>query len=243
MTMLADTIKTLSDHATPVTLILIGIADSIDELIKEHRSIERSLMPVHLHRMFAYELREIIVKGMEQTGITFVAQAIEQIVQLSSGLPHYTHTLASSAAHHVVDEGRIVVTTDDMAATIRKYVQIPGPLLSAYENATSSSHKDALYAEVLLACALAPKSDLGFFAAADIREPLERITGKRYGVPAFSGHLNTFCSEEHGRVLQKTGTPRRFRFRFVNPLLQPFVIIHGLSKGLLDPSMLSLASE
>jgi len=40
----ADTIKTLSDHAIPVTLVLVGVADTVDALIKEHHSIERALV-------------------------------------------------------------------------------------------------------------------------------------------------------------------------------------------------------
>src|SRR5205823_1339267 len=36
-TLLADTIKTLSDHSVDATLVLVGVADSVDELISEHR--------------------------------------------------------------------------------------------------------------------------------------------------------------------------------------------------------------
>src|SRR5262249_38888361 len=34
-----DTIKVLSDHAAQATLVLVGVADTIDELLREHRSI------------------------------------------------------------------------------------------------------------------------------------------------------------------------------------------------------------
>src|SRR2546427_3317978 len=43
LTALADTIKTLSDHAVPSTLVLVGVANSIGELIGEHASIVRAL--------------------------------------------------------------------------------------------------------------------------------------------------------------------------------------------------------
>jgi hypothetical protein len=33
-------------------------------------------------------------------------------------------------------------------------------------------------------------------------------------------------------MLQKRGEPRRFRYRFVNPLLQPYVVMKALSEGL-----------
>lgn len=40
LSLLADTIKTLSDHSVPVTLVLVGVADSVDELIGDHESVE-----------------------------------------------------------------------------------------------------------------------------------------------------------------------------------------------------------
>ncbi|RYF46175.1 MAG: ATP-binding protein [Cytophagaceae bacterium] len=41
--LLSDTIKTLSDHAVDVTLLLVGVADSVDTLIQEHQIIHYHL--------------------------------------------------------------------------------------------------------------------------------------------------------------------------------------------------------
>ena len=49
----ADTIKTLSDRVARVTIVLIGVADSVGELIREHRSVERALAQIHMPRMTA----------------------------------------------------------------------------------------------------------------------------------------------------------------------------------------------
>ena len=45
-TMFADTIKTLSDFDLDTTLILIGVADDVDDLITEHESIDRCLVQI-----------------------------------------------------------------------------------------------------------------------------------------------------------------------------------------------------
>jgi hypothetical protein len=37
-------IKVLSDNSVPATLVLVGVADSVDALIVEHQSIERALV-------------------------------------------------------------------------------------------------------------------------------------------------------------------------------------------------------
>ena len=59
---LADTIKTLSDNSTKTTLVLVGVADSIDDLILEHRSIDRALVQIQMQRMSKLELMEIVDK-------------------------------------------------------------------------------------------------------------------------------------------------------------------------------------
>ena len=51
-----NTIKLLSDRAVPATLVLIGVADTVDELIREHRSVERALVQVRMPRMARDEL-------------------------------------------------------------------------------------------------------------------------------------------------------------------------------------------
>jgi Cdc6-like AAA superfamily ATPase len=61
-TLMADTIKTLSDNSVNTTLVLVGVADSIDQLISEHRSIDRALVQIQMQRMSKAELVEIIDK-------------------------------------------------------------------------------------------------------------------------------------------------------------------------------------
>jgi hypothetical protein len=115
-------------------------------------------------------------------------------------------------------------------------------LQRAYHTATTSPRSDNLYRQVLLACALAEADQLGYFAAAEVRDPLRRIMKKRYEIAAFSRHLAEFCADDRGSVLERTGVTRRYRFRFRNPLLQPFVIMEGLAQGLITRSDLTHAS-
>jgi len=55
--------------------------------------------------------------------------------------------------------------------------------------------------------------------------------GKPYDIPAFAQHLNDLSESGRGPVLQKKGSTRRFRYRFINPLLQPYVIMKGCPKS------------
>ncbi len=232
-TLLADTIKTLSDHAIDATLILVGIADSVDGLIAEHRSIERALVQVHVPRMSRDELFQILDKGYTQIGMHIEANAREYIAALSQGLPHYTHALGLYSTLEAVEANRTTVNMEDVSKAMGLTVQKSQSILSDYYKAIISPQKLNLYVQVLLACALAPKDALGYFSAGDVRGPMSKIMGKSYEIPAYSRHLDEFCEPRRGPVLQKTGDTRKFRFRFVNPLMQPFVIIEGLSKSLI----------
>jgi hypothetical protein len=109
----------------------------------------------------------------------------------------------------------------------------------AYLAAIRSARKENLFGDVLLACALAKSDELGFFAAQDVRPPMRQITGKNYDIPTFAQHLNDFSDDKRGCILQKTGHKRRYRYRFSDPLMQPYVIMQGVSRKRIGESELS----
>lgn len=227
----ADTIKTLSDQLTPATIVLVGVADNVDELISEHRSIERALLQIPMPRMSQDELADIVNRGLEMVAMTIQNEARSRITRLSQGLPHYTHLVSQAAARAAVDEGGRHISIGVVDAAIRTVVsRTQESIISSHHKATFST-RETLYEEVLLACALAPVDDLGYFASADVRGPLSEIMGRRYEIPAFSPHLNALSESDRGAVLEKKGSTRKFKYRFVNPLLQPYVIMRGLADG------------
>lgn len=234
--LLADTIKSMSDHAVDATLLLVGVADSVEALISEHQSIERALVQVQMPRMSRNELCEIIDKGLSKAGMTITEKAQQNIVSLSQGLPHYTHLLAQHAAQRAASTDRAEVTETDVRSAIdQALAKAQQSTIGTYHRATSSPREN-LYPQVLLACAMATTDNLGFFASSDVRGPLSKIMGRAYDIPAFAQHLNAFCDAERGPVLQRTGSPRRYRFRFINPLLQPYVLMNGIRRGLIKDS-------
>jgi hypothetical protein len=232
LTALADTIKTLSDHGVPSTLALVGVANSIGELVGEHASIVRALVQIEMPRMTTDELVQILANGCQRAGLHPQEDAMLEIAVLSEGLPHYTHLLGLHAGLRVVQDDRTELTRDDVWAAIPKAVD-RHTILSDYQLATRSARKDALFAQVLLACALAPKNRFGYFTSGAIRDPLQAIAGRRLEIPAFSNHLSQFLEAERGAVLQREGTSRRYFYRFADPIFQPYVILSGLSENLI----------
>lgn len=238
-----DVIKTLSDTGAMATLLLVGVADTVDRLIKDHASVARALVQIHMPRMKPKELTEIVVTGAKKLGVTFEPEATVQIVQLSQGLPHYTHLVARNAARQAVKRLSRSVTVDDVAGALQDAVgDAQHSIKTQYHAATTSSHKGALFREVLLACALAKKDGLSYFQAADVVEPLSAMMGKAYEIPAFARHLSKLCEPARSSVLERTGQRRRYRYRFTEPLLEPFIVMNGLADDLISSSMLASLS-
>ncbi len=237
LTRLADTIKTLSDNAVPTTMILVGVAGSIGDLIGEHESIIRNLAQIGMPRMEPNELRGILAKGCEHAGIRINEDAVDRIVSLSEGLPHYTHLLGHRAAERAVQEDRNTVALEDVETAIPRAVE-GHTLQSDYVKAVRSSQPGNLYREVLLACAIAPKNSLGYFSSGQIRDPLEVVAGRRLDIPAFSRHMKEFLDPVRGSVLRREGKERSYSYRFSDPMMQPYVIMSSLTDELITPQQL-----
>lgn len=242
LTLMADTVKTLSDHAVTATIVFVGVAGSIGDLLGEHQSIVRNLIQIEMPRMSRLELREILDRGCEHAELGVAAAAADKIAVLSEGLPHYTHLLGLHAGRRAIQEDRSEILIEDVNAAIP--LAVAGHSIeSTYLRATESTRAGNLFPQVLLACALVKKNQHGFFTAGAIRDPLEVIAGRRIEIRQFARHLSHFLGPERGAVLQREGAPRRWFYRFTDPILQPYVILKGLADGLFDEEQLARIQE
>jgi Cdc6-like AAA superfamily ATPase len=240
--LMADTLKTLSDRATETTLVIAGVADSIDQLIEEHESVNRALVQVQMPRMSIEELLETIDKGLTKAAMAMPDSLKSRIASLSQGLPHYTHLLAKLAALAALKNDRLEVNQSDYDAAIGEAVADKTQTLGkSYQKATHSPKKN-IFAQVLLACALAADRS-GYFSAKNVRDPLRMITNQDYDIQAYTRHLNQFSQESRGPILKKEGITRRFQYKFIEPLMQPYVVMRGLADRLISEESFRLAIQ
>ena len=239
----ADTIKALSDRVVSSTVVLIGVADSVGELIREHRSVERALVQIQMPRMSTSELVEIATKGIAAARMTIAGAAVARIAALSQGLPHYTHLLTQLAAQAALGKRRAHVGVRDVdAAVTRAMERAQQSIVESYREAVTGT-SGSIYPQVVLACALAEEDEFGFFASSDVREPLSRILQKPSRTSTYARHLEELSSESRGAILQKSGSAGTARYRFVNPLLQPYIAMRGIAQGLVCASDLQPADR
>jgi Cdc6-like AAA superfamily ATPase len=232
--LMSNIIKALSDSISKVTIVIVGVADNVGDLVKGHQSIERCTEEIPMPRMPVNERREVLDRRLSRLGMSMSGDAKWKILNLSKGLPAYVHTLGKYAVFSALQERRLFITEQDVDNAINEGLNSSQQSLKdTYEGATHSNNARAQFRHVLTACALARVDDAGFFMPAAVREPLSSILKRSVHIANFQDTLRDFA-ETRGQILERVGEPRSFRFRFRNPSMQPYVIMRGIKDNVID---------
>ncbi len=231
--LMADLIKILADDQTPVTVVLVGVGRNVDDLMKGHASVVRSLVQIEMPRMAESELREIVERGMKKCAFTVDSRFVAAAAKLCMGLPNYAHLIAQAAARNAAEDLSDHIGLEQLQkALVRALDDFQQTVVEAYTRATASN-RDTLYRPVLLACALARKDVLGRFTTSDVRSALDSI-GVHKGISSFSKHLGDFSTPggARGNVLTQLTDPGKWRkYRFMDPLMPPYILIQAYADG------------
>jgi SpoVK/Ycf46/Vps4 family AAA+-type ATPase len=245
--LMANTIKSLSDYGINATVILVGVADNINDLMGEHASLGRCVEQIPMPRMNITERKEILDKIIPRLGMKLHENTMWKIVHLSRGLPSYVHSLGLYSAESAIQRKAILISESDVDNAIKRVLdRSQESIKEEYAKAVHSNRSDSLYKQVLLACALADTDfeGRGTFAPLAVCKPLTAILKreKPVKIDAFQQHLKKFITDERATILVRRGHDRAFRFRFREPMMQPFVIMQGIEQGLVDPSAIDVLS-
>jgi len=236
--LVADTIKGLSDIGCGATVVIVGVARDVRELVGEHPSVERNLRQIRVPRMSKDELQEILRKGMKALEMTMEVGVQDRIVGLSQGFPHYTHLLGRYCALDAIELLNDRVTMADFELAVQAAIEdTQESIRSAYQLATMTARQQTIFPAVLLAAALAPEDEHGTFRAADMVDPLSNLLGKPYETAGFTYNLGKLTSLERGNVLERVGGTNP-RYRFANPLMKPYILMRAFDSGFITEEML-----
>lgn len=234
--LLANTIKALSDAGTNVTLVVVGVADSVSQLIKQHESIQRCTEEIPMPRMNKNEALDVLEIRLRQLAFSISGDAKWKIVNLAKGLPAYIHSLGKHACLDALGESeRLRIDEDNVDRAIVSLLSASDrSFKDAYEAATFSNQPGNLLKHVLTACALAKTDEGGFFQPVAVKEPLSGILRRPVEIANFQNHLLAFIDPKRGEILKRKGVQRAYKFRFDQPALQPYIIMRGITEGILD---------
>ncbi|MBL8991994.1 MAG: AAA family ATPase, partial [Spirochaetia bacterium] len=160
MSLFADTIKSVSDNLPHISLLFVGIAGSVNELIGEHPSLERCLRQIRVPRMSDEELGEIIDKGMSRLKMSMDKTVRSDIIAFSQGFPHYTHLLAKYSALNAIKLHYNYVARNNFDAAISDAIDnAHESIRDSYQKAVLTSKEKSFYNEVVYACALVEEDE------------------------------------------------------------------------------------
>lgn len=233
----AHVIKALYDNADTinVTVILVGVAEDIRDLIEDHKSLKRALSEVKLERMKSPELNEVLDKRLRLTPMDIHPDSRWTIITLSRGMPYYVQMMGKYSSVNAVHRRKLKIVTEDVEAAMDHLIEDSGQSFQDdYKEAVHSNQSDNLFKEVLLSCALAQTDESGFFTPTNVIDPLNSILHERKRHAHFDRHLREFISEKRGCILIRRGDERQYRFRFNDPMMQPYIIIKGIRDGMID---------
>ena len=223
LSLMADLMKHFSNHPINVTIIIVGVGDTLLDLFGSHESIARCCSQIKM---------PLMTDRLNRIGCSIEKGVLSRARRLSQGLPSYIHLMGQLMLRNaIVRRAPRIVGADFDVALGEALEKADYSARESYVKATRSPRADNKYKEVLLACALAKTDEFGQFYAGDLREPYSKIRGRRMEIPNFSTNLSNLCEDIRGPALVRSGERKRYQYRFANPLLQPLVIMQGLKDG------------
>lgn len=235
--LMADLLKHYSNNPRNITVVIVGVGNTLLDLFGRHESIARCCAQIKMPRMSNTELSEILDERIRRINFEIDPEAKKKIIKLSQGLPGYVHLLGQLAFKNAIDRRSTKIAGEDFLAALASALDKSDYLTRQdYYKAISSARPDNKYKEVLLACALAKSNELGDFYAKNIKEPYTKIRGRPMEIPNYSTNLSNLCLPERGPALIRSGIKKRYQYRFANPLLQPLVVMIGVNEGLIELS-------
>lgn len=218
----ADLIKILSDTVPKFTIVLVGVAENIHELIGEHPSIDRNLVQIEMPLMPDGEIKTIFTNGLAKLGLSVDQAVVDQIARLTGGFPHYAHLLGLCTAKACAlnnssnVDGSVFDTACNIAVqdAIEKY-------RDAYSRATATT-QSSRYPLILSACGYADTDTRGVFRATDVVDAVSQVFNEQVTVQAVVPALGEFTKPGRASVLRPVSVAGRQCYRFSDPMMRPF---------------------
>lgn len=220
---LASFIK--SSSSRELKFMLVGIGQSVSDLLTDHKSLERSGHPIEVHRMTDRELEAIVDQAMTAlrargVEMSFEASARRVTANVAGGYPWFVHVLGQDALIRADDEGQSVVRVQHIRAaaealTLNRFAQ---QFADLYQQAVRDSPRREI---VLRMIARWPGRDI------PIAEIYRRVRDPRLAVANPSTYKGHLCSEKYGRILLTPPYQDRGMVRFANEMFKVYVRIRS----------------
>lgn len=120
---IAELIKSLSDQAVRVQIVIAGVAANLSELLEHIPSIRRNVIGIPVTSMNEDEVRELLQLGESASGLTFDEEAQDAIVEAAQGSPYVAGLIAQYAASSALDREVEMVEKQDVRVALDRVMQ------------------------------------------------------------------------------------------------------------------------
>ena len=222
--MLADTLKILSDNNPNITVLIVGVAENVNDLIGEHSSLERCLKQIKVPAMSKKDTEILIVNSLKALNIEISNAIKDKIIEYSTGFPHYTHLLCKNIALKVIKDNSNKITNKHFDfAVLESIKNSDHSIQEAYKKAVSSTKQKNQFENVIFASILAEKNNKKIFTPEEVLLKYNKLTKKQVKKESLYYNLGMLCKPERGLILIKKGSVRNRKYEFRNPLMKAFV--------------------
>jgi Cdc6-like AAA superfamily ATPase len=230
---MADLMKTISDNLPSITIMIVGVSESVNELIGEHESLQRCVKQIQLPKMSDPELLQIIQNGLKLIGLTMSPLIEHQILQLSQGYPHYTHLLTKYASKAAILNDNSEISLDHFDKALDEAIlNANESVRNLFQKAVITTKGTTTFEDVVYASSIVKLDEHNTFRAKDLENPLNRITNRRIVLQSYIYHLGKLCQEERGKIYTKIGRPKQSRYRFRDPMLKAYALLKLKRRGI-----------
>jgi len=225
----AEAIKNISDVGARVTFIIIGIAQSLEELIGIHPSIQRHVVGIHLPLMTRGELERLVQAGEVASGVSFEDATRDMIVSFSKGLPYYAQLLSLHAGRRALEREASQVQMADLRHALENVLRESDPLAKASYELATRQETDEFVTEVLYAAAVAPHDDFGTFTIETVASLPVDIGGKKLAETALRQCLDELAEDENA-LLIRAGPPEESRYSFALQTMRQYILLRQAAR-------------
>ncbi len=224
-TRVAEMIKHFSDARSAAKIVIVGVAETLNDLIGQHESLSRSLAQIGLGRMEELELQDIITRGSQRIGADFERSVASKVVRLADGFPHFVHLLCMYSSLYAGDTLKSDTNAKPYVGDREYHLGLKSAISKSehslkedYESSVVTTRKKSdIYELTLRAMALSEERDV---QVRELARHASWLASEEYRPEKFSNALGELIKPERRRVLTKV---RDGYYKFTNPLMRPYV--------------------
>ncbi len=233
--LLAESVKNLSDAEANVTIVILGIAQSVEELVGKHPSIQRHMIDIHLPLLEPSEIHHIIQIGERAANIRFDDATRDMIVSFSKGLPHFAQMLCLYTGQAALSRNSASVEIADFRVALKRYMAGVDPLVKVSYDLATQGDSNQFMSDVMFCAASARFDEYGSFTAKDASKIMVNDQGHRILELTLHKALSALGTEKYHGLIEKRRVPSgTIRYFFVNQTMRQYIILRqALARGLM----------